>query len=88
MYLQNKYSVEHCKERDRKSKSVEQFNITVNGEKLKDVTKVDNVFSNYFITITEKMKQSTNTERRCCFNYRRLISLKFPPNKNDPSHRS
>jgi hypothetical protein len=27
----------------------------VNGEKLKDITDVDNVFSNIFITITEKL---------------------------------
>jgi hypothetical protein len=49
--------MEHYKERDSKSTvSATSFNLTVNGEKLKDITNVANVFSNFFITITEKVK--------------------------------
>jgi hypothetical protein len=49
--------MEHYKERDSKNTdNVTSFNLTVNGEKLKDITNVASVFSNFFITITGKVK--------------------------------
>jgi predicted nucleic-acid-binding Zn-ribbon protein len=55
------------KKRDMKSKSVEQFNITVTGGKLKDITKVENVFRNYFKTITEKNEKFDKYRKEMLF---------------------
>jgi hypothetical protein len=55
--------------------SVEQVPILlVNDEKLKDPTNLTNAFNNVFITITEKIKHLTNTERRHCLTVGRSIS--------------
>jgi len=54
--------------------SVEQVPILlVNDGKLKDPTNLTNAFNNVFITITEKIKHLTNTERRHCLTAERFI---------------
>ena len=61
-------------------------NLLLRDEKLKDPSNVANASNNLFITITQKIKHSTNRDRRCYVTSKRFISWKFPQHRNNPNY--